>query len=138
MEEEDKIEKFAKGLRGKVADFMCIRTDCKTLDAYIVAAEQVDADLYANAKSRGETSSYARAEYRGRQEFKKSGNGRSSGDATPMDLGNLQERKPRTEDRKCYECGKVGHLARDCPSGGGDQPKKGKGAGRRGRRKGNA
>jgi hypothetical protein len=121
---------YRKGLKDFVKDEL-LRTGQKTdtLETLITAACEIDNAWYERSmEKKGKYDPDYRRMGEGRHRFQR-GNRQDRGDPMELDAafqGKLssQEKQERMQKKLCFNCGKPGHMARNCRSGGRNQGNK--------------
>lgn len=107
--EEEKIDRYSRGLKREIWEPLCIRTYTE-LEALMMDALRVEAAKSGSARmTTGTGPSSAKA---------------ASVGAVPMDISSIKVQKLTPEERQrcmreglCLRCREKGHLAKDCPKG---------------------
>lgn len=103
MTEEEKVDKFIRGLKDRTRQEVDIR-DPKSLEEAIRIADRFDAISFQSHRKQIQKIPYQRS------------------NPTPMELDNVNMKKEFREERRterneaCFLCGKVGHYKHQCPT----------------------
>ena len=104
------MAQFYKGLKDRVKDNVAQVNQPSQLQSMITLAIRIDDWQYERELERKGTYNFGKKD-RYQKSLKKDQYG-----MVPMELDATEKRNqsPRKETRKCYNCGKIGHLAKAC------------------------
>lgn len=106
MDENDRIHRFIRGLKPEVRIHVKLQQPTTLHDA-VELAIKADSMVWERGRSFGNTRSFNTSSSRG------TAPSRSNGPA-PMELGAVEQQKPKTQPLKCFYCHKVGHKRLEC------------------------
>lgn len=120
-------------MRAEVSLYLETRSGAKLKagDAGRPATDPDAMDIGTFGKGKGGNKSGDKGKGKGKDASKsrgKNGKGKGKGASASSSFGS--GKGPKKEERKCHNCGKVGHLVKDCWSAGGGQANKSKGSGK--------